>query len=185
MRRNKSPATWRIAPPAAKNSACWNIPWPLPGRFGTKQQAANRLRFHKRQKNRLRFREASGQRRRIVRRPLAWIGGAVAISAAVILLLFGQSVLSLFKSPGISHQPIELVKNNATQYAPARPNEDVDVMEYIAREERSARLAASVQIMADRPELAQYKADAERYLKEHYADTAAVRMLEKQQTTPQ
>ena len=58
-------------------------------------------------------------------------------------------------------------------------------MEYIAREERSARLAASVQMLADQPGLAQYKEDAERYLKEHYAGTSAVRMLEKQQTTSQ
>ena len=43
-----------------------------------------------------------GRAHRTSARPLAWIGGAVAISAAVILLLFGQSVLSLFKSPGIS-----------------------------------------------------------------------------------
>jgi anti-sigma factor RsiW len=126
-----------------------------------------------------------GPKRRTIRRRLAWIGGIAAISAAVFLLLFGQAIFSLFKPSGVSHQPIEIAKNNATQNTFARPGEEIDVMEYIAREERSARLAVSVQMLADQPGLAQYKEDAERYLKEHYADTAAVRMLEKQQTTPQ
>ncbi|MGA2797101.1 MAG: zf-HC2 domain-containing protein [Thermoguttaceae bacterium] len=126
-----------------------------------------------------------GPKRRPIRRPLAWIGGGVAISAIVILLLFGQAVFSLFNFSGVTPGPIELAKNDSTQNASARPGAEIDVMEYIAREERSARLAASVQLLADQPGLAQYKEDAERYLKEHYADTAAVRMLEKQHTTPQ
>jgi anti-sigma factor RsiW len=95
--------------------------------------------------------------RKTFRRPLAWIGGAVAACAVIIILLFARST---------------------------KPKEEIDVMQYIAREERSARLAASVQLLADQPGLEQYKEDAERYLKEHYADTAAVRMLEKQQTSP-
>jgi anti-sigma factor RsiW len=130
-----------------------------------------------------------GPKRRPIRRPLTWIGSDAAVSAIVILLLFGQAVFSLFKPSGVTPKPIELAKNNSTQNASTRPNSastggDIDVMEYIAREERSARLAASVQLLADRPGLAQYKEDAERYLKEHYADTAAVRMIEKQQTPP-
>jgi predicted anti-sigma-YlaC factor YlaD len=95
--------------------------------------------------------------RRISRRTLVWIGGAVAACGVLIILLF---------------------------YRPPQPKVEIDVMEYIAREERSARLAASVQLLADQPGLEQYKEDAERYLKEHYADTAAVRMLEKRQTSP-
>jgi anti-sigma factor RsiW len=130
-----------------------------------------------------------GPKRGIIRRPLAWLGGALAISAVVILLLFGQAVFSLFKPLGVTPQPIELVKNDSTQNASAQnnsasPSEEIDVLEYIAREERSARLAASVQLLADQPGLEQYKEDAERYLKENYADTAAVRMLEKRQTSP-
>jgi anti-sigma factor RsiW len=124
------------------------------------------------------------ERGRKVRRPLAWIGGVAVASAVVILLLFGQAIFSPFKPSGITPKPVEIAKSNTTQTTSARPNEDIDVMEYIAREERSARLAASVQLLADQPGLAQYKEDAERYLKEHYADTAAVRMLEKQQTPP-
>jgi hypothetical protein len=131
-----------------------------------------------------------GSKRRTLRRPLAWISGAVAISAVVVLLLFGQSIFSLFKSSGDNSPSIALVKNNTPQKNSTRPNsastgEDIDVMQYIAREERSARLAASVQLLADQPGLAQYKENAERYLKQNYADTAAVRMLEKQQSPPQ
>ncbi|MGA2059463.1 MAG: zf-HC2 domain-containing protein [Thermoguttaceae bacterium] len=96
--------------------------------------------------------------RRISRRTLVWIGGAVAACAVLIILLF---------------------------YRPPQPKAEIDVMEYIAREERSARLAASVQFLADQPRLAQYKEDAENYLKQNYAGTTAVRMLEKQQTTSQ
>ncbi|MGD0519372.1 MAG: zf-HC2 domain-containing protein [Thermoguttaceae bacterium] len=129
-------------------------------------------------------------RRRTIRRPLAWIGGAATISTVVVLLLFGQSLFSLFKPLGVTHQPIELAKNNSPQNASAQnnsasPSKEMDVMEYIAREERSARLAASMQILADAPGLEQYKEDAERYLKENYADTTAVRMLEKQQIPPE
>jgi len=127
---------------------------------------------------------------RRIRRPLALIGSAAAVSAAIILLLFGQSLFSLFKSSGVTPKPIELAKNNSPQNASAGKNyasssEEIDVMQYIAREERSARLAASVQLLADQPGLEQYKENAERYLKENYADTAAVRMLEKQQTPPE
>jgi Putative zinc-finger len=130
------------------------------------------------------------ERGRKFRRSLAWISGAAAISAVVIVLLFGQTIFSIFKASGIKSQPIEIAKNNSNQNTSARPNSasaggEIDVMQYIAREERSARLAASVQILAGQPGLEQYKENAERYLKEHYADTAAVRMLEKQQTPPQ
>jgi anti-sigma factor RsiW len=126
-----------------------------------------------------------GPKRRTNRRPLAWTGGAVAVSAVVILLLFGQAIFSLFKPSGITPKSIEIAKSNSPQNASARPSDETDVMQYIAREERSARLAASVQLLADQPGLKQYKEDAERYLKENYAGTSAVRMLEKQQTQPQ
>jgi hypothetical protein len=96
--------------------------------------------------------------RKKYRRALALIGGAAAVCAIVVILLFSR---------------------------PTGPKDEFDAMQYIAREERSARLAASVQILADQPSLKQYKEDAERYLKENYADTAAVRMLEKQQTQPE
>jgi hypothetical protein len=42
-----------------------------------------------------------------------------------------------------------------------------------------------VQLLAAQPGLEQYKENTERYLKETYADTTAVRMLEKQQIPPQ
>ena len=57
--------------------------------------------------------------------------------------------------------------------------EEVDAKEYIAREGRAARLAASMQMLATEPNLKAYKDNAERYLRENYADTTAVRMLDK------
>ncbi|MGD0383297.1 MAG: zf-HC2 domain-containing protein, partial [Thermoguttaceae bacterium] len=60
------------------------------------------------------------------RRPLAWICGTAAVCTVVILLLFNRS---------------------------NRPKKELDIMEYIAREERSARLAASVQLLTDQPGL--------------------------------
>jgi hypothetical protein len=119
-----------------------------------------------------------------VRRQIAWIGGAMAVSAVVILLLFGQVILLRSKPSGVTAQPIAMAKNNSTENLSAQPKEEIDVLEYIAREERSARLATSLQFLAAQPGLKQYKEDAERYLKDNYAGTTAVRMLEKQQTVP-
>ena len=90
-------------------------------------------------------------------RTLVWLGSVAAACAVVAAILLSR---------------------------PAKPKEEIDVLEYIAREERSARLAASVQILAERPELAQYKEDTERYLKQNYAGTTAVRMLENAEPHP-
>jgi predicted anti-sigma-YlaC factor YlaD len=126
-----------------------------------------------------------GPNSRSNRRPHTWIGWAAVASALVILVVLGQSMFSRSKPSGVTPQPIELVKINSSQNASVKSSEETDVMEYIAREDRSARLAASVQLLAAQPGLEQYKENTERYLKETYADTTAVRMLEKQQIPPQ
>jgi hypothetical protein len=99
--------------------------------------------------------------RKISRRTLVWIGGAATACAIAAFLLFNQPVKP--------KKDIDVVQHK----------EEFDVMQYIAREECSARLAASVQILADEPGLEQYKEDAERFLKTNYAGTSAVRMMEK------
>jgi len=91
--------------------------------------------------------------------------------------VLGQTRFSRSKSSGVTPQPNALAESNSSQTNSAQQKEEMDVMEYIAREDRSARLAASVEMLAAQPGLEQYKENAERYLKEHYADTAAVRML--------
>ena len=48
------------------------------------------------------------------------------------------------------------------------PIEDIDIEAFIARQERSARLAASIELMAAQPGLDKYKDQAERYLAETY-----------------
>jgi hypothetical protein len=118
------------------------------------------------------------------RRQVAWISGAVAIIALIALTFIGKAVFSPSKPLDDTTQSIALTNNNATQNTTAKPSVEMDAMEYIAREERSARLAASVELLAAQPGLEQYKENAERYLKETYTDTAAVRMLDKQQTHP-
>ncbi len=52
--------------------------------------------------------------------------------------------------------------------------DDFDVETFIAREGRSARLAAAVRLLATRPELEPYRARAQRYLESTYAGTAPV-----------
>jgi anti-sigma factor RsiW len=53
----------------------------------------------------------------------------------------------------------------------------IDVEEYLAREARAARLAASLEVLASQPELEEYRRRAERYLLETYGDTDVVRSM--------
>ena len=52
--------------------------------------------------------------------------------------------------------------------------EKVDVETLIAREVRSARLAAAAEFLASQPGLEQYTREAERYVAEAYRGTVAV-----------
>jgi anti-sigma factor RsiW len=126
-----------------------------------------------------------GPNSRSNRRPHTWIGWAAVASALVILVVLGQSMFSRSKSSGVTPQSNAIAKANSSQTNSVQQKDDIDVMEYIAREDRSARLAMSVQLLAGQPGLEQYKENTERYLKETYADTTAVRTLEKQQIPPQ
>ena len=54
------------------------------------------------------------------------------------------------------------------------PRDDFDVEAFIAREGRSARLAAAVELLATQPELEPYRARAQRYLESTYAGTTPV-----------
>ena len=59
---------------------------------------------------------------------------------------------------------------------PGRPQliQEADVEALIAREVRSARLAAAAELLATQPGLERYRREAERYLAEAYRGTAAV-----------
>jgi predicted anti-sigma-YlaC factor YlaD len=106
---------------------------------------------------------------------LLWIGGGLAVCAVIVLGLFLQTFFMRSKSIDANPQTIASAGSNSAQ-----PKEEIDVMEYIAREGRSARLAASVELLAAQPGLEQYKEKTERYLKETYPETTAVQMLGKQ-----
>jgi hypothetical protein len=54
------------------------------------------------------------------------------------------------------------------------PPEDTDVEDLIAREGRSARLAAAARLLATQPGLEDYRDQAYRYMAEAYRETAAV-----------
>jgi hypothetical protein len=108
-------------------------------------------------------------------RSLLWIGGSLAVCIVVILAVLLQTFFMRSKLPGNAPQTIASAEGNSTQ-----PKEEIDAMEYIAREARSARLAASVELLAAQPGLESYKEHTERYMKETYPDTSAVRKLSKQ-----
>jgi hypothetical protein len=113
-------------------------------------------------------------------RKIAWIAGSLAVCAAVILISIWQTMFLQSKSANVAPQPKTIAQNNPTQSSTVQPKEEFDVMEYIAREDRSARLAASVEILAGQPTLHEYKENAERYLRQTYPDTVAVQLLSKQ-----
>jgi predicted anti-sigma-YlaC factor YlaD len=114
------------------------------------------------------------------------LAGGLAVCAAIVLVAIGLSLFRTGKSPSTAQRPASPPKSEAADRADtAAPKEnavatDVDAMEYIAREGRAARLAASMQMLAAEPNLKAYKDNAERYLRENYADTTAVKLLGQQ-----
>jgi len=58
--------------------------------------------------------------------------------------------------------------------AEERPAVEIDIEELIAREGRSARLAATVELLTGQPGLERFKDQAERYLVETYGGTVTV-----------
>ena len=109
-------------------------------------------------------------------RPKVLLVGGLALCASIVFVAIGFSLFSAGK-PSTARKSNSPPLNNVTP-VPAVV-EEVDAMEYIAREGRAARLAASMQMLATEPNLKAYKDNAERYLRENYADTTAVRMLDK------
>jgi hypothetical protein len=60
------------------------------------------------------------------------------------------------------------------QGVPQQPADEIDIEALIAREGRSARLAAAARLLAAQPGLQEYAQQAQRYLAETYGGTAAV-----------
>jgi hypothetical protein len=104
------------------------------------------------------------------------LAGGLALCATILFIAIGLSVFLTRQSPSTASKSLSSPQPG-TVAVTDHPT-DADVMEYIAREGRAARLAASMQMLATEPGLKEYKDNAERYLRENYADTAAVKMLD-------
>jgi hypothetical protein len=93
----------------------------------------------------------------------------VAVCAVVLLLAAGPWLFS-------RRQPRQDVggPEEVAQSVPQQPTEEIDIEALIAREGRSARLAAAARLLAAQPGLQEYARQAERYLAETYGGTAAV-----------
>lgn len=98
-----------------------------------------------------------------------------AACLAVLLLIVG---LWVFSRPQPRHQESgETVRQTARIPSPAPPvrpeDVDIEIAAFIAREGRSARLAAAARLLATQPGLERYRNQAESYLARAYRDTAA------------
>jgi anti-sigma factor RsiW len=100
----------------------------------------------------------------------------LTLGATVLFLAIGWHLFPAGKSPSTARKPPSSPRPGEIAVSDHAAN--ADVMEYIAREGRAARLAASMQMLATEPGLKEYKDNAERYLRENYGDTAAVKMLD-------
>jgi hypothetical protein len=102
-------------------------------------------------------------------RRLIRAAACVAVCAVVLLLTAGPWLFSLRQRRQDVGGPAEVV-----QSVPQQPAEEMDIEALIAREGRSARLAAAARLLAAQPGLQEYARQAERYLQEAYRGTAAV-----------
>jgi hypothetical protein len=108
-------------------------------------------------------------------RVLHYTGAAVC--AALLLLAIG---LFFFANREADRLPAPSA--GPVQVARQPESEEKDLAAMFDREERAARLAMTVQILAGQPGLEKTRADAENYLRRTYADTQAVRRLERSDT---
>jgi len=115
---------------------------------------------------------------RSLRRVAAVAACAVVVLAAVGSWLAwrprGGGETASVQQAGASGGPEE----SAVKPSPAgetAPEEDLDVEAILAREQRAARLAATVALLATEPSLKEYKDRAERYLLETYPAAAFAR----------
>lgn len=102
----------------------------------------------------------------------------IGLAACTVLLLSTAVWVSLHDRP----QPDvrQTAQNGHSSQRPPTEGpavEDVDVEALIAREGRSARLAASARLLATQPGLELYRRRAERYLSEAYPSTTAAHSL--------
>jgi anti-sigma factor RsiW len=125
-----------------------------------------------------------GERSERHSRRKAILAAGIALCASILLAAVGFSFYSRGAQPTTAQKTNHLPKPDTNLAGPAAaPHQpkaaapEIDPLEYIAREGRAARLAASMQMLAAEPSLKSYKDNAERYLRENYADTTAVRML--------
>jgi hypothetical protein len=86
-----------------------------------------------------------------------------------LLLAAGPWLFSRGQARSKANTPQEI-----GQRVPQQPAEEIDIEALIAREGRSARLAAAARLLAAQPGLQEYAKQAERYLQETYRGTAAV-----------
>ena len=112
-------------------------------------------------------RGTAGRTRRDRRRVYA--AACLAMCVALLLLAAGPWLFSHWKARSEVAIPERVQQPDDTP-----PAEAIDVEALIAREVRSARLAASARLLATQPGLEQYHREAERYLAETYSGTAAV-----------
>ena len=125
-------------------------------------------------------RQPGSIRRRATGRPVP----AVACAAACVSILLLAAGLWLFLGeggePDLASVPrIDGAKTVHTQVTSPPPHEiaeedeDIDIQALIAREGRSAKLAAAARLLATQPGLERYRDKAKRYLTETYRGTAA------------
>ncbi len=115
--------------------------------------------------------EAPVPRRRPVR-VAACLAASVAIIAAATAVWFslqGDSRLAVERAVGNGQTTAERL--------PEAVDEEVDYEALIAREGRSARLAAAAELLATQPGLEHYNRQARRYLVEAYPGTAAANRI--------
>ena len=98
-----------------------------------------------------------------------YAAACLAACVALLLLAAGPWLFSRLESGGQVRVP-----EKVDQPGDPEPVHEIDVEALIAREGRSARLAVAARLLASRPDLEEYRSQAERYLAEAYRGTAAV-----------
>ena len=99
---------------------------------------------------------------------------AACLAASVAMLATAAVVwLSLHGGPHRGFEQTDRKGHTTAVRLPKEVDEEVDIEAFIAREGRSARLAAAAELLATQPGLELYKEQADRYLAEAYRGTAA------------
>ena len=120
-----------------------------------------------------------------VRRVPVAIAAGLATCAAALAIAFGLGLFSSDEPRQHAERPSQVppVEPGPVDEVPVMPREtedEIDIERLIADEGRAAMLAASLELLATQPSLAEYHEQAERYLTETYPGTAAVESVLKQ-----